>query len=78
MICYLLEELDAHLHSPRRGETHAMTVDDFHPRVRAQEMRVSNDSDAPEERWRDLAHLKDGRREKWMTDRAKNALGTSK
>lgn len=63
-----------------------MTVDDFHhtqqhTRVRVRgEMRgaSNNDSVAPEERWKVLAHLEDGRREKWMTDRAKNALGTSK
>lgn len=31
-----------------------------------------------EERWMALADLRDGKRETWMTDRAKHALGTAK
>lgn len=31
-----------------------------------------------QERWMALADLRDGQRESWMTDRAKQALGTAK
>lgn len=61
-----------------------MTVDDLHythhtrVRVRGEMRGASNNDNDAEERWRVLAHLEDGRREKWMTDRAKNALGTAK
>ncbi len=54
-----------------------MTVDDFEMNVRARGTRAGHD-DAHEQRWKELADLKDGRREKWMTDRAKHALGTPK
>lgn len=50
-----------------------MTVDDFEM---ARGRRAAQE-DNPE-RWKDLANLRDGRREKWMTDRAKHALGTPK
>lgn len=55
----------------------AMTVNDFEMNVRARGMRAGDD-DTNEEQWKELAGLSDGRREKWMTDRAKNALGTPK
>ncbi|CAM9953120.1 unnamed protein product, partial [Ectocarpus sp. 12 AP-2014] len=54
-----------------------MTVDGFEMNVRARGTRAGVD-DAHEERWKELADLTDGRREKWMTDRAKHALGTPK
>lgn len=50
-----------------------MTVNDFEM---ARGRRVGQDDAS--ERWKDLADLRDGRREKWMTDRAKHALGTPK
>ena len=50
-----------------------MTVDDFEM---ARGRRFGQE-DTPE-RWKDLADLRDGRREQWMTDRAKHALGTPK
>lgn len=54
-----------------------MTVNDYEMKVRARATRVDND-DAYGERWKELPDLSDGRRENWMTDRAKNALGTAR
>lgn len=54
-----------------------MTVDGLDMRVQPRVTQVGN-QDAHEERWKELADLKEGRRENWMTDRAKNALGTAK
>ena len=45
--------------------------------VRVREPRVHNDNGV-EQRWSELPGLTEGRRESWMADRAKNALGSAK
>lgn len=54
-----------------------MTVSTQDMKLRPRVTRVDDDNDR-EERWKELPDVKDGKRENWMTDRAKNALGTAK
>lgn len=54
-----------------------MTVNDDEMKVPTRATRAGDDN-AHKDRWKKLPDLRDGRRENWMTDRAKNALGTAK
>lgn len=65
-----------------------MTVDDYEmkapPRATGMLGQEGNDNCGHRkrgdevDRWKELPNLRDGRRENWMTDRAKGSLGTAK